>query len=81
MGRIERRSYDSVRPTHSMVMQVAHLRMNLLARYLRRTLGFQPKWICQAKTDAWKCAVPKRMLPQVRQLRELTYHDLNGSGC
>ena len=72
--RIEKRSYDSVRPIHSMVMQVARLRMNLLARYLRRTLmGWQPKYACQAKTDAWKCAVPQRLMPDNKNLRQLTY--------
>ena len=80
--RLEKRSYDSVRPIHSQIMQVAHLRMNLLARYLRRTLvGWRPCYACQAKTDAWKCAVPKRLLPDLKNLRQLTYRQLDGSDC
>ena len=80
--RIEKRSYDTCRPIHSMILQVAHLRMNLLARYLRRTLvGWQPKYACQAKTDAWKCQVPQRLVPEMKKLRQLTYGQLDGSEC
>ena len=65
--RIEKRSYDSVRPIHSMVMQVAHLRMNLLARYLRRTLvGWRPCNACQARRTLGNVPCPRGCCPTSR---------------
>ena len=71
---VEQRSLDTLRPIHNQILQVARLRVCQVARYLRLSLGLQgwlPKYVCQAKTDALLCAFPKRLVPEIKKLREL----------
>ena len=71
----ERRSTESLRPVHSLVMQISRLRMHLLARQISQIPGWRPQWLCQAKTDCWRVACPKNKLAAVKQLNKLTYRD------
>ena len=55
-------------------MQIARLRVHKVARYVRQTLEFRgwlPKYVCQVKTDALLCSFPKRLLPDVKKIRDL----------
>ena len=62
----ERRSTESLRPVHSLVMQISRLRMHLLARQISQIPGFRPQWLCQAKTDCWRIVCPKNKLAAVK---------------
>ena len=59
---VELRSFQSMRPIWSQILQTEHTRLALVLEHLEHIPGFVPgKHVVQAKVDAWHVSVSKQM--------------------
>ena len=78
ISEVELRSFQSMRPIWSQIIQLEHTRMALLLGHLERIPSFLSKQMCvQARVDAWHVSCPPRVAEAVQKLGSLTLRDLH----
>ena len=77
---VEARSFESLRPIWSQIMQLEATRTALLLESLERIPGFvSGKHIVQAKVDAWHVSVSHKMATEVEKLDAKTIAHKGGA--